>query len=141
MTTAFQSDAFQNDAFQIDAAVAAALQQPRGILDLGRRRKTKRERDEEREKFGIPNLARLAIEAVAARQAARLELDKQKQFDELYREIQLRHLGWKAQYLEILNAEREYLVRTEIAEHLQKVLAKTREEEDILVLMAIAAVI
>ena len=113
---------------------------PRGTVpwlsDLGARR-TKRDISRERERYGIQDeLALAAIAEVAARQAERLELDEQKRFEELSRELELRRIEWDARYLEALNVMRERLIGEEIAALMHR---KLRDEEDILVLMMMAA--
>ena len=82
---------------------------------------------------------RIALE-VAARQAQRLELDKQKQYDELSRELRLTNIELEGSYLEILNAERERLIEAEISARLKaKLRQQTREEEDIMALLMMIA--
>ena len=79
------------------------------------RRRTREELERDRERFGIPQEVSEIITEVAERQVERLESDKQKRFDELYRELQLRKLEFKAQYLEEMNQRRERLIANEIA--------------------------
>jgi hypothetical protein len=91
----------------------------------------------DRERVGLlDELALQAIAEVAARQAERLEQDAQKRFDELSRELQLRGLEWEARYLETLNAKREELIDAEI---LSRLKAKFRADDEMIVLMLLAA--
>ena len=78
--------------------------------------------------------ARQAIEEVARRQAERLELDTQKRFEELSRELELRSVEWEARYLDLLNEERESLIHEEIGTLLRRKLAE--EDEMLLILLA-----
>ena len=96
----------------------------------GGRRRRPEELSAERERFGIPDLAKRAIADVAARQAERLEQDKQRQFDELAGELKLRNLEWQTGYLEALAAERGRLIDAEIAQRLKQAI----EHEDLLLL-------
>ena len=106
--------------------------------DYGRvKKRTARELGKERERFGIPDKVRIAIEAVAAQQAARLEQDSQKRFEELERELELRGIEWDARYLESLNAERERLINAEIALRLRQ---RLKDEEELMLLVLMAAV-
>ena len=82
------------------------------------RRRTPEDVRRIREELGI--IPRRVIEEVATRQVERLEVDEQKIFDELYREIELKGLQWEARYLEALNAQRELLINEEIARRLQQ---------------------
>ena len=74
------------------------------------------------------------INEIALRQAQTLELDQQKRFEELSRELQLKEIEWDATYLEILNDEREKLIHEEIGRLLRKKLRE--EEEEIFLLLA-----
>jgi len=104
-------------------------------LPSGRRR-LPGEVSRERERFGIPDLAKQAIADVAARQAERLEQDRQRQFDELAGELKLRNLEWQTGYLNVLATERERLIDAEISKRLRQTL----EEQDMLALALILAV-
>ncbi|MGH9426754.1 MAG: hypothetical protein ACRD2L_10700 [Terriglobia bacterium] len=75
-----------------------------------------------------------AIEQIAYRQAQSLELDKQKRFEDLSRELQIREIEWDSRYLELLNQRREALIDQEIG----LLLRQKRDDDDIqaLVLMA-----
>lgn len=117
------------------------VEQPRGraawLADLPRRERSREEISRDRERFGlIDDEAREAIAEVAARQAERDEQDEQKRFDELYRELELRKIGFDARYLEALTAMREEMVRRR--EEQQK-LQLLRENDDMLLLMLLAA--
>ena len=94
-----------------------------------------------RQRFGvIPPDAEAAIAEVAIRQAARIETDAQKQYDELAGELKLRELEFKAEYLEALAAERERLINEEIGRRLQQVLDNNNNGVLLMLLMAAAAV-
>jgi hypothetical protein len=80
--------------------------------------------------------AQAVIADVAARQAERLELDAQKRFEELSRELQLKGIEWEARYLEALNIQREALIDAEIGARLR---ARLQGEEELLVLLLMAA--
>lgn len=101
------------------------------VTDRGR---TKKEIRKDRERFGIPDEERLIAEAlveqIAARQVETLERDKQKQFDELQRELQVRGIQWQARYLEMLNAERERLINAELA-----IIFQQQQDEETMLLM------
>jgi len=74
------------------------------------------------------------IEEVAARQAERLEADKQRQLEELSRELELAKVKWEARYLRALNAKREMLIDAEIQR-----LMKQKMDEEALLLIILAA--
>ena len=74
------------------------------------------------------------INEIALRQVQTLELDQQKRFEELSRELQLKEIEWDATYLEILNEERETLIHEEIGRLLRKKI--TDEEDELLMLLA-----
>lgn len=94
-----------------------------------------------RQRFGvIPPDAEAAISEVAIRQAAALETDAQKRYDELAGELKLRELEFKAEYLEALNVERERLINEEIGRRLQQVLHDNNNGALLMLLMAAAAV-
>ena len=101
-------------------------------------RRTKRDITEERERFGIPDEAKEAIAAVAAQQAARLEQDRQKQYDELAGELKLRNLEFSAGYFEALAVERERLINAEIALRLRQ---KLMDDEALMLLVLMAAAV
>ena len=88
----------------------------------------------DRERFGLRDAVSLAIAEVAARQAQRLELDAQKRFEELSRELQLRGIEWEGRYLEALNVRRERLIDAEIGQRLRRKL-----DDEMIVLMLLAA--
>ena len=106
--------------------------------------RTKQKISRDREKLGLEDeLARKSRQAaeqvireVALRQAEKLELDKQKQFEELSRELKLNKIQWEGQYLQDLNRERERLITLEIATRLK---AKLSEEADLMALILLAA--
>ena len=100
--------------------------------------RTKRDISKARKRFGIEDSVARAIAEVAARQAERLELDTQKRFEELNRELQLRGIQWESRYLEALNAQREALIDAEISARLK---AKLRNDEEMIILMLLAAVV
>lgn len=101
-----------------------------GYLPHGgkRKRRSKEELERARELFGIRSRhAAETIIEVAARQAERNELDAQKQFDELRRELLLRGLKWNARYMEALAKYRETFVQ------------EAMDEEDLLALLTMMA--
>lgn len=102
-----------------------------------KRRRTKREIQLERARYGISLEAQGVIAEVAERQVDRLEADPQKRFEELERELELKHIGWRAEYLRALNAERERLITGEIAARLQ---AKQADDEAIILGLLAAAI-
>ena len=79
-----------------------------------------------------------AIEHIAVRQAASLELDKQKRFEELERELQIRGVEWDTKYFNLLNQRRETLIHEEIGRLIWKGI---REEEEITILLMMLAVL
>lgn len=100
------------------------------------RRRTRKELSLERDRFGIQDEYALAtIAQVAQRQAERLEMDTQKRFEELSRELELRRIEFDARYLEALNAERERLIDEEIAQRLRRIM----DDEAVILLTLIAA--
>ena len=99
--------------------------------------RTRKEIQEERERLGIlPRKVERIIQDVALRQAQKLELDKQKQFEELSRELRVQKIEWEGRFLEVLNAEREKLIDREIAQRLR---FRVQEENDLMALMVLAA--
>lgn len=74
------------------------------------------------------------IQQVALRQVETLELDEQKRFEELERELQLRNVEWESRYLELLNQKREMLIIEELKTLLKKDL-KRKEEDDSIVMI------
>lgn len=98
------------------------------------RHRTKEDVRKDREKFGV--IPQQVILDVARRQVERLELDKQKQFEELSRELKLNKLEWEGKYLESLNETRERLITLEIGMRLHK---RIQEESDLIMLMLLAA--
>lgn len=115
-------------------AAGAAIRYPGGHPFLGR----SQERPERRKKHGIPQEVDEIIKQVAASQVARLEADKQKQFEELERELELRALKWERKYLTALAEEREYLINQEIGRLLREKILRDEEEAILAVLLAIS---
>ena len=108
-----------------------------GYTGYETRTRTKKEIKEERERLGIlPRKVERIIQDVALRQAQKLELDKQKQFEELSRDLRLNKIEWEGKFLEALNQEREKLIDREIASRLR---VRLRDQEDMLFLLAMAA--
>lgn len=101
---------------------------------------TRRDVSRARKRFGlddgfeVPARAGAIIADVAARQAERLELDEQKIFEELLRELEIEGLEFDRRYLEALNRQRELLIDEEIAQQFRRI----QEEEELLMLMLIA---
>ncbi|WP_323165328.1 hypothetical protein, partial [Pseudomonas atacamensis] len=83
--------------------------------------------------------AEQVILEVAQQQAQRLELDRQKQFEELSRELRLRNIEWEGRYLESLNLERQRLIDLEISARLKAKLKVQQEDEDIMAIMMMIA--
>lgn len=112
-----------------DVVVVPTTAPSGGLVDLGshRRKKTKEELAAEREKFGIPDLARIAIEEAAKRQALAQEDDAQKRFEELARELTLRGIEWDVRYLEAMNVIRERIIEEEA----RRTMQAKRDEEDV----------
>lgn len=146
--TAFSTSAFSVSAFDFGIGPAPIPPPPgptpsggfpaRDRLHLPRR--GRKEISEERKKLGLEDAYALEIQAVIAEvakgQVRRLELDEQKRFEELHRELQLRGLEWRARYLEVLSQEREALINAEIALLLRR---KLDDEQIILMLLFMAA--
>ena len=107
-----------------------------GIPSYADQRRTKKKIREARERFGIPDEVRIAIETVAKQQVDRLERDKQKQFEELNRELELRGLEFEGRYLESLNQARERLITAEISLRIREKMIADEESLMLLVLMA-----
>ena len=108
-----------------------------GYTGYETRTRTKKEIKEERERLGIlPRKVERIIQDVALRQAQKLELDKQKQFEELSRELRVQKIEWEGRFLEVLNAEREKLIDREIASRLR---FRLQEENDLMTLIVLAA--
>ncbi len=93
---------------------------------------------ERRKKHGIPQEVDEIIKAVAASQVARLELDRQKQFEELERELELKALKWERKYLAALAEEREYLINEEIGRLIRQKIQTDEEEAILAILLAIS---
>lgn len=102
----------------------------------------KRTRDDisrERLRYGLSDAVAEAIAEVARRQAEaeaaasaaeKAAADEQKRFDELYRELELRQMGFEARYMEALAEMREEFIAQ---------IRKQREEEELMLLMLVAA--
>ena len=146
--TAFNTSAFSIGAFDfgstpppaVDTAVPAIIgggyNPSQGLYE---RQPSRKEISKARERLGLQDkLALAAIAEIAARQAERLELDEQKRFEELSRELQLRGIEWEARYLEALNLERGRLIDAEIGRLLKR---KLTDETMILMLLAAAAAV
>ena len=82
-----------------------------------------------------PEEIQRVIETVALRQVQTLELDEQKRFEELERELEARGIEWETRYLELLNEERERLIHQEIG----RLLRRKLEEEDATLLILLAS--
>ena len=143
MSGAFQKSAFQNSAYQVDPDVllgggGAHPSQGRSPEEFWKQfpqeSKTPEQVRREREVLGIIPKAQVVINEIAQRQVERLELDGQKRFEELSRELELNRIEWDSRYLEALNTQREILIREEIAKRLKAV----QEEKDIIALLMIA---
>ena len=118
------------------ASPPAAVEAPRsgGAGRVLLRRPISRVHRELLEKERLSREALEAIAEVARRQAERLELDEQKRFEELERELSLRSVEWEARYLDLLNEQREALINEEIGRLLRRKVAE--EEELLLILLA-----
>ena len=102
-----------------------------------RQGRTRSEIAKERRKYGIHDDYAEIIHEVAVSQVARLEVDEQKRFEELHRELELRKIAWQGRYLEVLNQLREQMINAEIADRIR--LAMRRDEEDMMALVLLAA--
>lgn len=147
--TAFNTSAFSIGAFDFGSTpppvVDVVVPPPAGgggynpSQGLYERPPSRKEISKARERLGLQDkLALAAIAEIAARQAERLELDEQKRFEELSRELQLRGIEWEARYLEALNLERGRLIDAEIGRLLKR---KLTDETMILMLLAAAAAV
>ena len=121
-------------------AAPTADTRPKGraawLLDNEQQRRTRKDISRERERYGIQDeLALEAIAEVAARQAERLEMDAQKRFEELARELELRRIDFDGRYLDAMNVMRERLITEEIAARLHR---KLKDEADIILLLMMA---
>lgn len=109
----------------------APAQQPSGGFPDDRRSEADVRRA--REFFGvIPKV----VEEVARDQAKRLELDEQKRFEQLQRELQLQGIEWDVRYLEAMNEMRNRMIDAEIALRLRQ---RLQDDEDLLMLMVLTA--
>ena len=97
--------------------------------------RTRKEIERDRERFGI---AREVIQSIAESQVRLLEMDAQKQFDELQNELQLRGIELEARHLDALNAERQRLLDAEIELRLQQIMRQRADEQMVLMLLAAA---
>lgn len=145
--TAFNTSAFSVNAFDIGGAIPSTPPPPAAAgplvgggynpsQGLYPRPPDKQQVSKARKRVGLEDEVARAIAQIAAGQAARLELDAQKRFEELNRELQLRDIQWDAQYLDTLNQARERLIDAEIATRLK---AKLRADDEIIVFMLLAA--
>jgi hypothetical protein len=148
--SAFSSTAFSTSAFSVTAfdfgtptpppVVVSTVRPSGGYPNDSYHRRTREQVSRDRKRFGIIDaLAAEAIAEVAARQAERLEADKQKQYDELKRELELRRIEWETGYLEALNAERERLISAEIALRIHKKIQQDEEDFIVMALLTAAA--
>ena len=148
---AFFTDSFSVNAFDFGGVVPPAPVTPpsfpigggipypekRSKQDISRARRRLGLEDEESLK---ETEAQRVILEVAQQQAQRLELDKQKQFEELSRELRLRNIEWEGRYLETLNLERERLIEAEISARLKAKLKQQQEDDEIVaILIGLAA--
>ena len=78
------------------------------------------------------------IEKVAIRQVETLHLDETQRTEELYREFSLSDLQIEARHIEAMNLIRERLIEEEIG-RLLRIKLQQREEEELLMLAAVAA--
>ncbi len=102
-----------------------------------RHRRSRKQISEDRERFGLKDAYALeTIVEVAQRQVARLEVDPQKQYDELANELKLRQIEFAAGYLEALAIERERLISEELQ---RRLLQQQREDEQVISLVLLAA--
>jgi len=105
--------------------------------------RTKKQISDERKKYGIKDRIAQVVEEVARKQAQALEIDQQRQEEELSRELKEKEIAWNKKYLDYLNAERSRLIREEISLRLQAKaesdLQKVIEEDELLLLILIAA--
>jgi hypothetical protein len=88
-------------------------------------------RPKRRRKYEEKDVIQAVIEAVAARQAAALELDELKRLEELERELQLKAIEWDSRYVELMNQERERLIHEEIG----RLLRKKMQDDDAISLL------
>lgn len=134
----FNSAIFNNSVF--NTGVADGGIRPSGGIPATLRVKgrTRKQLEEDRQRFGISAKAAGVIEGVAKRQAETLEADEQKRFEELERQLALEKIGWNGKYLAYLNEARQRLKDEEIAELLK---AKLEEEELMVMLVLTAAVV
>lgn len=117
---------------------ATVAQQPSGgYLRGSDRRRTKREIDEARRRFGIdvPDEVIETIQEAAADQVADLETDAKKQERDLRMRLRVRQLKFEARQLEWLAAERERLINEELV----RITTTMRNNETITRLMLLAA--
>ena len=119
--------------------VSPPTTQPSGgfPFEYGRTR-TRRELAEARKRYGLDARISRVIEDVAASQAARLEADAQKRYEELTRELTLRRIAFHARYLEVMNEMRQKMIDAEIAARLKQ---RLNADEDLMILMMIAAAV
>jgi hypothetical protein len=115
-----------------------------GFPSFDRPRRGRKEISEARRRFGLRDSyqdtqAAKVIANVAARQAQALEQDELKRLEELTRQLEIEGLEFDRRYLAALNSERQRLVDEEIAQRLQKKIQVQREEEELMILMMVAA--
>ena len=142
---AFDTSAFSVGAFDFGSSPPATPTGPIGGGYVHEYKPTKRDISKARKRLGLEDeISRREAEAaariiadVAARQARSLELDEQKRFEELLRNLELEGLQFDARYLEALNRQREILINAEIAARFRALAI--REEEELMLLVMIAA--
>lgn len=136
----FNSAIFNNAVFNTGVSETVFGIRPSGGIPATLRVKgrTRKQLEEDRQRFGITAKAADVIEGVAKRQAETLEADEQKRFEELERQLALEKIGWNGKYLAYLNEARAKLIDEEIAERLKE---KLEEEELMITLVLTAAVV
>lgn len=117
---------------------------PRGTVaflsDLPRRKKTEEEIRKEREDLGILPKAARVIEDVARSQAERLEQDRQKQLEQLARELEVAGIEWESRYLELLARLRERFIEEEIARLEASIMQSNLRRKQLMQILMIASV-
>ena len=115
---------------------------------LYERAPSRKENSRARKRFGLEDQyaaeqATLTIAKVALEQARSLQTEAAKQSEELFTELKLRGIEFRAAYLEALAEQRQALIDAEIEARLKAVIEAQelaiREEQEILILLMIAA--
>lgn len=99
-------------------AVAVVEERPAGgFFAVGDKRRSKRDVDEDRRRFGIsvPEEVAEVIERAAADQVADSVTDPKKQHRDLQMRLRVAELRFETRYLQALAAERERLIHEELA--------------------------